>query len=95
MDGVEARIRASKRTVLLSRAGLVARYGLMDRLEALRDAVGRREGIVGLWLLLPWAESQAVLTLDGQAIPLMAASQHARVSEGWLKNEHRARAEAS
>lgn len=94
LNGVEARIRSSKRTVLVSRAGLVARYGLMDRLEALRDAVGRRDGLFGLWLLVPCDESQAVPTLDGQAIPLMAAAQHARLSEAWLQNLHRARAEA-
>jgi serine/threonine protein kinase len=95
MAAVEARIRGTSRTVLLSRAGLVARYGLMDRLEALRDAVGRRDGIFGLWLLVPCDESQAVPAIDGQAVPLMSAAQHARISEGWLKNIHRARAEAS
>jgi hypothetical protein len=55
-------------------------------LERLRDKVGRRGGIPGVWLLVP-GDEQAVL--DGKAIPIISSGQRARIPEGWLENLHR------
>ncbi len=53
MPLVEAQLSASDTTMLVTYAGVLARYERMDLLERLRDKVGQRDGIPGLWLLLP------------------------------------------
>ncbi|MGV3722754.1 MAG: BREX system serine/threonine kinase PglW, partial [Actinomycetota bacterium] len=81
----------SGRTLLLTHAGVLARYDAMDLLARLRDRMGRApEGepaLPGLWLLLP-GDEQALL--DGRPVPLLGPGQRARVPETWLRNEHRA-----
>jgi hypothetical protein len=74
------------RTILLTYAGLLARYGQMDLLSRLSQKAGRRDGIPGLWLLLP-GDQQALL--DGKPVPLIGAGQRARIPESWLRNVHR------
>ncbi len=58
----------------------------MDLLSRLSQRVGRRGGIPGLWLLLP-GDHQALI--DDQAVPLIGPGQRARITESWLRNEHR------
>jgi serine/threonine protein kinase len=79
---VEARLLAVERPVLLVYAGLLARYERMDLLERLRDKVGRRDGIPGLWVLIP-ADHHALL--DGKAVPIIGPGQRARIPEGWAQ----------
>jgi hypothetical protein len=83
---VEQRLVSAERTMLVIYAGLLARYNRMDLLERLRDKVGRRDGIPGLWLLIP-GDHQAIL--DGKAVPIISPGQRARIPESWLKNAHR------
>ena len=66
--------------------GLLARYDQMDLLSRLSQKVGRRDGIPGLWLLLP-GDHQAMI--DGKAVPLLGPGQRACIPESWLQNVHR------
>ncbi len=61
--------------------GPLARYEQMDLLARLSQMVGRRDGIPGLWLLLP-GDQQALL--DGKPVPLIGPGQRVRVPLGWL-----------
>jgi len=61
----------------------------MDLLKRLRDQVGRRDGIPGLWLLLP-GQHQALI--DDKAVPIFSPGQRVAIPESWLRNEHRGRA---
>jgi hypothetical protein len=75
-----------RRTLLLIYPGLLARYDQMDLLTRLSQKVGRRDGIPGLWILLP-GDQQALI--DGRAVPLLGPGQRARIPESWLENAHR------
>ena len=74
MPAVEERLLAAERTMLLIYPGLLARYDQMDLLSRLSQKVGRRDGIPGLWLLLP-GDHQALI--DGKAVPLLGPGQRA------------------
>ena len=78
--------------MLVIYAGLLARYGQMGLLERLRDKIGRRDGIPGLWLLVP-GDHQALM--DGKAVPVLSPGQRARIPESWLANVHRANGKVS
>ncbi|MDH3599660.1 MAG: BREX system serine/threonine kinase PglW, partial [Candidatus Tectomicrobia bacterium] len=88
MPLIEAQVLASDRTLLMIYPGLLARYDRMDLLERLRDQVGRRDGIPGLWLLLP-GQHQALI--DGKAVPIFSPGQRVDIPENWLRNVHRGR----
>jgi serine/threonine protein kinase len=88
MPLVEQRLLASERTMLVIYAGLLARYNRMDLLDRLRDKVGRRDGIPGLWLLVA-GDHQAML--DGKAVPILSPGQRVRMPEGWGKDRQRGR----
>ena len=86
MSAVEKRLEAAEKTALVVYAGVLARYDRMDVLSRLSQKVGRRDGIPGLWLLLP-GDHQALL--DGKAVPILSPGQRARIPESWLQNVHR------
>jgi hypothetical protein len=86
MPLVEAQLSACNTTMLVTYAGVLARYDRMDLLERLRDKVGRHDGIPGLWLLLP-GQNQAMM--DGKAVPILSPGQRANIPESWLQNAHR------
>jgi len=86
MPMLEERMLKAESTMLLIYAGLLARYDQMDLLTRLSQKVGRRDGIPGLWLLLP-GDQQALI--DGRAVPLLGPGQRARIPESWLQNVHR------
>lgn len=87
MPDVEKCLLRAERTMLLIYPGILARYDQMDLLGRLAQKVGRRDGIPGLWLLLP-GDHQALI--DGKAVPLLGPGQRARIPESWLQNVHRA-----
>jgi hypothetical protein len=87
MTLVEEQLSRADKTMLLVYAGLLARYDQMTLLERLRDKIGRRDGIPGLWLLIP-GDHQALM--DGKAVPIISPGQRARIPESWLQNIHRA-----
>lgn len=86
MPTVEKSLLAAEKTMLLVYPGLMARYDQMDLLSRLSQKVGRRDGIPGLWLLLP-GDNQALL--DGKPVPLIGPGQKARIPTSWLRNMHR------
>jgi serine/threonine protein kinase len=86
---VEKALLSAEKTVLLIYPGLIARYGQMDLLERLRDKVGRRDGIPGLWLLMP-GDGQALI--EEQALPILGPGQCTRIPKSWLENLHRSQA---
>jgi hypothetical protein len=83
---VEAQLLRADKTMLMVYAGLLARYDQMTLLERLRDKVGRRDGIPGLWLLIP---GDQYAMMDGKAVPVLSPGQRARIPESWLQNVHR------
>lgn len=87
MPLIEQRLNAASKTMLLTYPGLLARYDQMPLLERLREKVGRRDGVPGVWLLIP-GDHQALL--DGKAIPIISPGQRTRIPEKWIRNEHRA-----
>lgn len=86
MPMVEQRLTTATKTMLLTYPGLLARYDQMPLLERLREKVGRRDGIPGVWMLIP-GDHQAML--DGKAIPIISPGQRTRIPDGWLRNAHR------
>ena len=87
MPLVEQELSSVRKPMLVVYAGLLARYEQMDLLERLRERIGRRDGIPGLWLLVP-GDHQALM--DGKAVPVLSPGQRARIPESWIRNEHRA-----
>ena len=83
MPVVEERLLTAEPTMLLIYPGLLARYDQMDLLTRLSQKVGRRDGIPGLWLLLP---GDQLALIDGRAVPLLGPGQRARIPESWLQN---------
>jgi serine/threonine protein kinase len=87
MPKIEAQMDAKDKTMLVIFPGMLARYDQMQLLERLRDKVGRRDGIHGVWLLIP-GDQQPLL--NGKTIPILGPGQRVRIPESWLKNVHRA-----
>lgn len=91
---VERSLREAKTPLLLVDAGLFARYDLMDRLQALREASGTAGGPPGLWLLLPSPDG-GLPTIAGKAVPVIGGNQWARITTAWIANKHRAGAQSA
>jgi hypothetical protein len=87
MPIVEKQLSSSGKTLLLIYPGLLARYDQMPMLERLREKVGRKDGVAGVWMLIP-GDTQAML--DGKAIPIISPGQKTRIPDQWIRNEHRA-----
>ena len=85
---LEQQLISADKTVLLVYAGLLARYGQLTLLEKLRDSIGRKGGMKGLWLLLPG--DQQVL-MDGHTVPIIGPGQKVQVPISWLRNDHASR----
>lgn len=81
--------------LLLVNPGLIARYDLMPILESLRDKVGHDSPCPGLWVLVPTDGQNDMPVLDHAEIPLITPGQRAKVSESWIDNVHRGRAEVA
>ena len=86
MPLVEQELSSVRKSMLVVYAGLLARYGQMDLLERLRDRIGRRDGMPGLWLLVP-GDHHALM--DGKPVPVLSPGQRVRIPESWLQNQHR------
>ena len=87
MPVIEQQLLLSQRTILLTYPGLLARYDQMSLLANLREKIGCKDGIRGLWVLIP-GDTQPLL--DGKAIPIISPGQRTRIPEKWIRNEHRA-----
>jgi hypothetical protein len=96
MPAVKAAIEEVGRehTVLITRAGLLARYGQLDFFDWLRERVGARGGIRGAWALIACDNVTALPVLDGHPVPVFTAAQWARIPDDWIRNLHRSDAPA-
>jgi hypothetical protein len=75
--------------VLLAYPGLLAHYDQIQLFERLREACLQRRDAPGLIVLIAADEQRHMPVLDGKPIPLILASEWARIPEAWLKNVHR------
>jgi hypothetical protein len=89
LPNVTATVPRGTPPVLLTSAGMLARYGQMRWVSDLALQCGRADGVHGAWLLVPWEDPGQPPTIDGEAVPVLAA-QRAHIPDGWLKNRHRA-----
>jgi len=92
---VKVELAESRRHVLLTNPGLLARYGQIDLLGELAQSTGRPGGPPGLWILIPSDGQQQKPTLDGQPVPLFTSAQWARIPELWLAAHQPTAAQAS
>jgi hypothetical protein len=74
---------------LLVYPGLLARYDQIPLLERLRDACAQRHDTPGFIVLIAADEQRHMPVLDGKPIPVILASEWARIPEAWLENVHR------
>ncbi len=89
IPAVERGLLESEKTVLVTYSGLLARYEQLDMLDRLRDATERQEGTPGFLVLLPANQQTNMPVIDGTPLPVVLASQWARLTEAWIANEHR------
>jgi hypothetical protein len=91
LPAVERALSESDKTLLLVYPGLLARYNKLDLVDRLRDKIGTSQSSLhGLWLLLPADGQVSRPIINGAPVPVISASQWARIPEAWLRNEHRA-----
>lgn len=93
-DQLEADLLA-RRTVLLTRPGLLARYGLADTLlDRLRDrttiTADRSQTLRTLWVLIPADDPDAKPVIEGVVVPVSSTNQWMTLPEAWVRNAHRA-----
>jgi hypothetical protein len=90
MPGVRRAIVERERPVLLVYPGLLARYGQLGLFEELREAAGRGEGPG--YIVLIAADAQCTMpVIDREPLPVVLASEWARVPSSWIRNAHRGR----
>jgi hypothetical protein len=89
MPAIEQALLTSDRPVLLVHPGLLARYDQIHLLERLREACGRQHDAPGFIVLIAADEQRHMPVLDGKPIPVILASEWARIPEAWLQNAHR------
>lgn len=90
IPAVERALLESEKTVLVTYSGLLARYEQLDMLDRLRDATERQEGTPGFLVLLPADQQTNMPVIDGTPLPVVLASQWARLTDVWISNGHRA-----
>jgi serine/threonine protein kinase len=90
MPAVEHALLQADQPVLLVYPGLLARYDQMQLLETLRDACTQRHDVPGYLVLLASDAQRPMPVLDDKPIPVILASEWARIPESWLANVHRA-----
>lgn len=90
IPGVEQALLQAEKPVLLVYPGLLARYDQMQLLETLRDACTQRHDVPGYIVLVVSDAQRPLPVLDGKPIPVILASEWARIPEAWLANAHRA-----
>lgn len=86
MPIVKERLFAVKDPMLIIYPNLLARYDQLDLLQELRDAVGRRDGLASVWVLVPGG---SLALIDGKAVPLLSGGQQLKIPDSWIRNLHR------
>lgn len=89
-DDVLRDLRSAREPMLLTRPGLLPRYGLGDFLKGILDAA-QADDFPALFLVVPAAEGQGAAPIDGGSgvaplpVPVTAPSQRLRVPRAWLE----------
>jgi hypothetical protein len=91
MPTVEHTLFAAEKPVLLVYPGLLARYDQMQLPEKLRDACAQRQNAPGFLVLIASDEQRTMPVLDGKPVPVILASEWARIPDAWMTNVHRAK----
>ena len=86
---VREAVLALRAPALLTRPGLLARYDLVEMLVEFSQASGTAGGPPSLWILVPQA-TPGPPEIDHVVLPVIAASNWARLTDPWLANAHRA-----
>jgi hypothetical protein len=60
-------------------------------LDRLRDATERQEGVPGFLVLLPADQQTNMPVIDSTPLPMVLASQWARLTDTWISNAHRSK----
>lgn len=81
-------LRNSNEDILLTDAGLFARYGKMNEIDALRNDTGTQSGPHSLWLLVPGKGATITPTLCGEAVPITNEAQFEQLTPQWARNFH-------
>ncbi len=89
MPSVLETLRNSNEDILLTDAGLFARYGRMNEIDALRNDTGTQSGPHSLWLLVPGHGAATTPTLCGEAVPITNEAQFEQLTPQWARNFHR------
>jgi serine/threonine protein kinase len=95
LGALEQSLADGGRTILLTHAGLLTRYGQVGFLERLRDRMNSRPepgapALTGVWVLIPSDDDSALPAIDGHAVPVVGPGQWARIPIAWIENAHRA-----
>ncbi|MGE3311534.1 MAG: hypothetical protein AB7O66_16330, partial [Limisphaerales bacterium] len=81
---IEQEVLGRDGCVLMTNVGLLARYGRLNFLSQLQNAVLQASsGSRTLWVLVPSNRQTLLPTLHGQPVPVPTPAQWARVPEGW------------
>ena len=88
MPAVEQELFTAHTPVLLVYPGLLARYEQISLLEKLRDACAQQLDTPGFIVLVAADAQYHLPVLDGHPIPVILASEWARIPEAWLTNAH-------
>jgi serine/threonine protein kinase len=86
---VKDQVLGQRKPILLTRPGLIARYDLIDMLDAFSQASGAAGGPPSIWLLIPQS-GQGLPQIDETVLPVISAANWARLTDPWLANAHRA-----
>ncbi len=93
LDAVRTALVTDADHVLLSDAGLLARYGQVGLLDELRERTSGHarpgQALRTLWVLLPADDPAALPAIDGQPVPTVASTERLALPESWLRNTHR------
>lgn len=80
-------VLALRTPALLTRPGLLARYGLIEMMEKLAQTSGASGGPPSLWLLVP-QPGPGRPQIDGHVLGVISAANWARLTDPWLANAH-------
>jgi len=86
MPQIRATIEQSTQTVLLTNAGLFARYHQMHVLDSLRAQTGTSTGPKGLWVLIPGGGGN-LASLGNTVIPMINPAQFEKLNDTWIENK--------
>jgi len=89
MPRLQAALTLADTTLLLTHPGLLARYDQLGLIDFLHQRVATKDGLPGVWLLIPSDDQKTLPVIDGEAVPVITPGQWARIPDSWIRNLHR------